>query len=332
MLKASHAIKPQRVTYGGQALIEGVMIRGVSNVSVAVRNPEGEIIVTTESIGWSWARRLRRLPLVRGVLVLAEMLTVGTRALLYSAQVAAGPQKAKTNGAKEPVFSSIAIGGTLAVSLALTIGLFFALPVFATQAVDSFLGDSTSTITSNIVEGLIRLAIFLIYIGGIGFMPEVRRVFAYHGAEHMAVHAQEHGDPMTLEAIRKYPTAHPRCGTAFILVVLVVAILVHIAWTPPVFWERMLSRIVLLPVIAGVSYEMIRWSGMHAENVLVKALIAPNLLLQGLTTRRPDDGQIEVAIKAVEAAVAADQRAPAPAGVAVTSLAEGGAPATGLKG
>lgn len=294
-----------RVTYGGQALVEGVMIRGISNVSVAVRKPDGNVLVTTEEIGWAWARRLRRVPLARGVLVLAEMLTIGTRALLYSAQVAAGQEEPKAPAAKkDSPLSSVAIGGTLLVSLLFTVGLFFALPVFLTRLVDPYLG---SNLLSNLVEGGVRLGLFLLYVGGIGFMPEIRRVFAYHGAEHMTVHAQEHGDPLTKEAIRRYPTAHPRCGTAFILVVLVVAIMIHVVWTPPVLWERMVSRIMLLPIIAGVSYEVIRWSGMHAGNPLVKAIIAPNLLLQSLTTRQPDDAQIEVAIKAVEAAVEADK-------------------------
>ena len=154
---------------------------------------------------------------------------------------------------------------------------------------------------------MIRLAIFVTYIGGIGLLPDIRRVYAYHGAEHMAVHAKEAGQPLTVESIRRYSTAHPRCGTAFILVVLVIAIGVHVLLGAPPLWERIASRIILLPIIAGVSYEIIRWSGFHASNPIVRAIIAPNLLLQAITTKPPEDDQIEVAIQALEGAVEQDR-------------------------
>ena len=155
---------------------------------------------------------------------------------------------------------------------------------------------------------------FVGYIALIGLMPDIRRVFAYHGAEHMTIHAREHGQPLDVPSIRQYGTAHPRCGTAFILVVMVVAIIVHVFWTPPGLVDRVLSRIVVLPLIAGLSYEIIRFSGFHADNFLVKAIIWPNLLLQALTTRQPDDDQIEVAISALNGAVEADRVAMEAAG------------------
>ena len=300
-------------TYGGQALIEGVMIRGQTNVSIAVRRPSGEILVETQPIGWRWARTIRRIPFVRGMIVLGEMLFVGTRALIFSANVATEEEGSdETEGPGPGGLSSLAVGGSVAVSLLLAIAIFFATPVFATRLLDSFLG--TSNLWSNVIEGTIRLLMFVGYITLIGLMPDIRRVFAYHGAEHMTIHAREHGQPLDVPSIRQFGTAHPRCGTAFILVVMVVAIIVHVFWTPPGLVDRVLSRIVVLPLIAGLSYEIIRFSGFHADNFLVKAIIWPNLLLQALTTRQPDDDQIEVAISALNGAVEADRVAMEAAG------------------
>ena len=300
-------------TYGGQALIEGVMIRGLTNVSIAVRRPSGEILVETQPIGWRWARTIRRIPFVRGMIVLSEMLVVGTRALIFSANVATEEEGSDETEGKGPGgLSSLAVGGSVAVSLLLAIAIFFATPVFATRLLDSFL--DTSNLWSNVIEGTIRLLMFVGYITLIGLMPDIRRVFAYHGAEHMTIHAREHGQPLDVPSIRQFGTAHPRCGTAFILVVMVVAIIVHVFWTPPGLVDRVLSRIVVLPLIAGLSYEIIRFSGFHADNFLVKAIIWPNLLLQALTTRQPDDDQIEVAISALNGAVEADRVAMEAAG------------------
>ncbi len=297
------------------------MIRGQTCVSMAVRRPSGEILVETQPIGWRWARTIRRIPFIRGVIVLSEMLVVGTRALIFSANVAseeenkeiptptpdALSQDGEANADKGPGgLSSWAVASSVAVSLLLAITIFFATPVFATRLLDSWL--DTTNIWSNVIEGVIRLLMFVGYIGLIGLMPDIRRVFAYHGAEHMTIHAREHGQPLDVGSIRQFGTAHPRCGTAFILVVLVVAIIVHVFWTPPGLVDRVISRVVVLPLIAGLSYEIIRFSGFHANNFLVKAIIWPNLLLQSLTTRQPDDDQIEVAIRALEGALEEDQR------------------------
>lgn len=297
------------------------MIRGQTCVSMAVRRPNGEILVETQPIGWRWARTIRRIPFVRGVIVLSEMLVVGTRALIFSANVASEEENKESpdpnpdslsedgeaNTDKGPGgLSSWAVASSVTVSLLLAIAIFFATPVFATRLLDSWL--DTTNIWSNVIEGAIRLLMFVGYIGLIGLMPDIRRVFAYHGAEHMTIHAREHGQPLDVGSIRQFDTAHPRCGTAFILVVLVVAIIVHVFWTPPGLVDRVISRVVVLPLIAGLSYEIIRFSGFHANNILVKAIIWPNLLLQSLTTRQPDDDQIEVAIKALEGALEEDQR------------------------
>ena len=285
-----------RPTYGGQAVIEGVMIRGQSNVSVAVRRPDGTISTMCKPLDSLFIGPARRIPLVRGVITLVETLMLGMRALTYSANVAAE--------AEGEEIGKGAIAGMLFVSLALAIGLFFLVPVFASRPLEGLLG---SDITSNVAEGLIRLGLFLGYILLIGQMKDIRRVFMYHGAEHMTVHVQERAEPLTVENVRKYSTAHPRCGTAFLLVVMVVAVLAFVVVPRDPFWWLILSRIIFIPVIAAVSYEVIRWSGRNAGNPLVRLIAGPSLALQSLTTRQPDDGQIEIAIKAMEIAVDADE-------------------------
>ena len=282
--------------YGGQAVIEGVMIRGRRFSSVAVRRPNGEIALHCEPLSSFYTGRLRRLPLIRGVVVLAETLILGMRALSYSANVALDQD------GKELSKRSLAL--MMVVSLTLGIGLFFLLPLFATRSLDPYIASS---IASNFIEGAMRLTIFVAYLFLIGMLPDIRRVFAYHGAEHMTIHAREEGDPLEVQFIRRYSTAHPRCGTAFLLVVMVVAILVFAFLGRPSLEWRILSRILLIPFIAAISYEIIRFSGAHAQNFLVKWTTAPSLALQALTTRQPDDSQIEIAIAAVKGAVAADE-------------------------
>ena len=232
---------------------------------------------------------------MRGVIAMAETLTLGMRALSYSANVAAEAE------GEEIGKGSMAV--MMLVSLSIAIGIFFLVPVLASDRLEGLLGSS---LLANIAEGIIRLALFLGYILLISRMNDIRRVFMYHGAEHMTVHAQERGDPLEVEHIRKYPTAHPRCGTAFLLVVMVVAIIAFIFVGREPFWWLIVSRVVLVPFIAAVSYEVIRFSGRHAGNPLVGLITAPSLALQSLTTRQPDDDQIEIAITAMEQAQAAD--------------------------
>ncbi|MBI2873003.1 MAG: DUF1385 domain-containing protein [Chloroflexi bacterium] len=275
------------------------MIRGQRFCSVAVRRPTGDIHSTTWPLSTIYTGALRRIPLVRGVIVLVETLVLGMKALTFSANAAVGEEDRQVG--------RWAIGATLVLALVLGVGIFFVAPLFVAQRLDPFIA---SDLASNFVEGLIRLAIFLAYVWAIGLMGEIKRVFAYHGAEHMTVHALEAGTPLDVEHVRPFHTAHPRCGTAFLLVVMVVAILVFALLGRPDVYLRVLSRIVLVPAIAGVSYEVIRFSGAHAGNVLVRAIMAPSLALQKLTTRRPDDGQIEVAIQAMQKAIAADQPEP----------------------
>ena len=282
-------------TYGGQAVIEGVMIRGQRNIAVAVRRPDGSIAVKHQPLTPIFTGPLRRIPLIRGVIAMAETLTLGMRALSYSANVAAE--------AEGEEISARSMAGMMAVSLTIAIGLFFLVPVLASDRLEGLLGSS---LMANVAEGVIRLGLFLGYILLIGRMNDIRRVFMYHGAEHMTVHAQERGDPLNIAHIRRYPTAHPRCGTAFLLVVMVVAIVAFIFVGREPFWWLIASRILLVPLIAAVSYEVIRFSGRHADNPLVALITAPSLALQSLTTRQPDDDQIEIAIAAMQQAQAAD--------------------------
>jgi uncharacterized protein YqhQ len=249
-----------------------------------------------------WAvNKWRRIPFIRGTLVLAESLTIGMRALTYSAQIAAGEEEDE-----EPI-SPLALGLTIALSLGLGVGLFFVLPLVITHTViDRF---TESSILSNLGEGVLRLLIFFAYLGLIGMMPSIKRVFAYHAAEHMSVHAHEAKLPLDNEHVRMFPAAHPRCGTAFLLTVMLVSIVVFALMGTPDLPIRILSRIVFIPVIAGISYEVIRFNAKHSGNVLVRMGTVPSLMLQRFTTRKPDDDQIEIAIAAMTAAIQGDKQA-----------------------
>ena len=288
--------------YGGQALIEGVMMRGRTTVAMSVRPPSGEITTMSEPLpaALSADRRLIRIPLLRGIFVLYETLVIGTRMLMRSAAIAAEGEDVE--------LSRGTIVMTMIVSLSFAIGLFFLLPLF----LSTFAEDATSSdFAANVVEGVIRLAIFVAYIAAIGMMPDIRRVFAYHGAEHKAISAYEHDRPLTPEEVDAFGTAHTRCGTTFILIVVVISIfffsLIPRAGVPlPLLF---LSRIVLVPVIAAVAYELVRFGARHYGNRLVRALYTPGLWLQALTTRPPDRSMLEVSIASLETVLAADREA-----------------------
>ena len=291
--------------YGGQAVIEGVMIRGRDYFSLAVRREDGSIEDLQERLNPLYNGHLRRWPLLRGVLALLETLILGIKCLQISADLAsASPGQRKSDGEGIPGWM---MASTLAISLIFGIGLFFLLPIGVVRLLEPVLG---SGLLSEAVEGALRLAILVAYISAIGMMRDIRRVYAYHGAEHMTVHAYEAGLPLSVDNVRRFGTPHPRCGTAFLLTVVLVSVAVFIAFAllESSWWWRIASRILLLPVIAAVSYEVIRFSGRHQAALIGKALAAPGLWLQRLTTRQPDDDQIEVAIRAMETAVAADSR------------------------
>ncbi len=281
------------------------MIRGREWFSLAVRRQDGSIEQHRERLNPLYNGRMRRWPLVRGVLALAETLVLGIKALQMSADLAASePGQGQSEGKGKGIPGWV-MASTLAFSLIFGIGLFFLLPIGVVRLLEPVLG---SGLISEVVEGAIRLAILVGYISAIGLMSDIRRVYAYHGAEHMTVHAHEAGLPLNVDNVRKFGTPHPRCGTAFLLTVVVVSVAVFIAFSllELSWWWRIASRILLLPVIAAASYEVIRFSGRHQSALIGKVLAAPGLWLQRLTTREPDDSQIEVAIQAMENAVAAD--------------------------
>lgn len=282
--------------YGGQAVIEGVMIRGRRFACVAARRPNGELTHRITPLSTMFTGKIRRFPLLRGVLILAETLTLGMKALAYSTNVQLEEEGQELGG--------WSLAFMLTVSLGLAIGLFFLLPLFASILFERVVD---SHILSNLVEGVVRLAVFLAYVWIVGFIPDIRRVFAYHGAEHMTVKAYEAGDPLEVQSVRKYSTAHPRCGTAFLLTVMVVAVIVFVWLGRPSLPWLVTSRLVLIPLIAALAYETIRFSASHQKNLLVRMITVPNLALQMLTTRQPQDDQIEVAIHAMETALAADR-------------------------
>lgn len=286
----------EKFYYGGQAVIEGVMMRGRQNMAVAVRRPDGEVSLLTEPLNPIYSGRLRQLPLVRGMVMLVETLVLGVKALLYSARVALGEDTEDTK------VSSAALWSSLAVGFGVAIALFLVIPLLLIRLVDPYV----TAVAANTVEGVIRLLIFLIYLKAITLLPDIRRVFAYHGAEHKAVNAYEAGAELDVETVRSFSTAHPRCGTAFLLIVLVIAVIAFAFLGRPPLWLRFLSRLALLPVIAAVSYEALRFTAAHTKNSLVRLVLAPGLALQSLTTRQPDDQQVEVALRALQTALEAD--------------------------
>jgi len=286
--------------YGGQAVIEGVMIRGKEGVAIAVRQPDGELNIVRQPLASIYKGRLREMPLIRGIIALVETLVLGTQSLLHSAQVAA----AEEVGEKIP---TALLWGTVAVSLALGVALFFMVPLFATRyLIDPYID---SNLLRNVFEGLIRIGIFIAYLKVISLIPDIKRVFAYHGAEHKVVNAYEAGVPLDVESVKKYSTAHARCGTAFLFIVLIVAIFVFALVGQPTLWIRILSRIALIPVIAAISYEIMKFGAGHINNKIVRVLLAPGLLLQTITTREPDDSQIEAAISALNEVIEIDKTA-----------------------
>jgi uncharacterized protein YqhQ len=276
--------------------MEGVMIRGRRLVAVAVRRPEGDITLRLESLGGLSTGLLRRIPFLRGIIVLWETLALGTRALLFSTNVALGEE--------EKEISRPVLWGTVMLALAFVIAIIFVGPVLAMGRLEEAIGNERLVA---LVEGLIRLGVLLAYLFLIGLLPDIRRVFAYHGAEHKTINALEDGAPLEVETVRGYSTAHPRCGTSFLLVVVVISVLLFVLVGTPPLWQRLLSRVALVPVIAAVSYEVIRLMGNLQGNRLMRAVFRPSLWLQSLTTREPDDGQVEVAIYALREVLAADE-------------------------
>ena len=297
--------------YGGQAVVEGVMMRGLRQMAVAVRAPSGEIVLWSDEVRSSrLARRVRTKPFVRGGVLLWDAMTLGMRALVFSAAVGMLPRADDGSTPPTPTPKSPTFGGSplwlgVAVSILFAITFFFVLPLAVVAALDPHIA---SAFVSNVVEGLIRLGLLVGYMHGIGFLPEIRRVYAYHGAEHKAMHAWEAGVPLDVPHVRRFPLEHPRCGTAFMLVVMLLSLAVFMAMGRPDLPLRLASRIVVVPLVAGVAYELLKFGARHAAHPGLRAIFSPLLKLQRLTTREPDDGMIEVAIAALLHVLAADGR------------------------
>ena len=283
---------PKKITdlaVGGQAVIEGVMMRDAAKTATAVRLPNGEIAVEMHPVTSIRDRYpVLNLPLIRGSVIMVESLVIGMRALSFSAQAA---------GEEDEQMTKKEIALTILFALVLASILFIVIPTGAAHLAAAYTNDP---IVFNLIEGGIRLAVFLLYIWGISWMGRIRRVFQYHGAEHKTIHCYEAGEALTVENVQKFPRLHPRCGTNFLLIVMVIAIVFHVFFGWPDLWLRILSRLAVLPVVAGVSYEIIRFAG-RSENRIVRILITPGLWLQYLTTRPPDDEMVEVAIESLKA-------------------------------
>ncbi len=277
-------------------------MRGKKRAAIAVRRPDGQIEVTDQPLSSIYQGRFREMLFIRGIIVLIETLVLGVQALFHSANVAAEEVEEK--------LSPWMLWGTMALGIVFAVAVFFVAPLLITNYLIYPYIDSAWL--GNLIEGLIRIGMFILYLWAIGFMSEIRAVFAYHGAEHKVVNAYEAGMPLELEHVRGYSTAHTRCGTSFLLVVLVLAIIVFtIIGRPPLYWG-IISRIILIPVIAAIGYELIRFSAGNVTNPVVRTLLAPGLALQSMTTREPSDNQIETALLAMKRVVAADNPEPPP--------------------
>ncbi|MAG36871.1 MAG: hypothetical protein CL878_11605 [Dehalococcoidia bacterium] len=330
---------PSIPNYGGQAVIEGVMMRSRRAMAVAVRHPAGHTVVHVEPLRSARHRsRWARLPLIRGMVLLWDTLVLGMRALAFSANVAAeedletdgdpsaetpeepqAPSEAFDTPQEEPAaMPQGVLWGTMIFAFAIGIGLFFVVPLLLVRTVDPLISWS---VASNLLEGLVRLALFLGYVTLIGLLADVRRVFAYHGAEHKTINAFEAGVPLERERVTEYGTLHPRCGTSFLLVVVVLSIAVFSLLGRPELPVRLASRVLLVPVIAGVSYELLRFTAARRHLAPIRAVMAPGLLLQRLTTREPDASQVEVAIEALRRLLTyeADHPTAAPASPAASA-------------
>jgi uncharacterized protein YqhQ len=272
--------------YGGQALIEGVLMRGKNYLVASFRNPEGEIVTEKEELQGIYKSGLAKIPFFRGLVILWDSLVLGMKYITLSANIQAEDEDEKIEG------TSLVL--TMLISVALAVGLFFILPTVIAELLSKWL-QATHFATS-VIEGIVRLALLVGYIWVIGRAEDIARVFAYHGAEHKTINAFEDGVEINVENVMKYPLAHPRCGTAFLLTLVILSILVFSLLGPMVLWLKLVSRVLLIPVLAMLSYELIRWMGDHLENKLVKIMVAPNLGLQKLTTREPDEQMVEVAI------------------------------------
>lgn len=284
--------------YGGQALIEGVLMRGRWAAAWAVRRPDGSIYIHTEPLQGLYRQRWMQLPLLRGLLSLADALWLGTRALVDAANQQATRPEERLEGR--------ALYGSLALSFTLALVVFLWLPM--ALAFGAARGVQAPLWIAHLLEGLLRLGLLVGYLAFLGRLPEVQRLFGYHAAEHQTIHAFEHGAPLTPEAVARFPAPHPRCGTAFLFMVVLVAVVLFPLWDPGTWWGRLLFRLAAIPLLASLAYELLRWLWKHQHRTWARWLLAPHLALQRLTTRPPQPDMIEVALAAFRALLEAEAR------------------------
>lgn len=283
--------------YGGQAVIEGVMMRGRKSLAIAVRKASGEIVLREDRLTPVSERfPFLRWPILRGVVALVEAMVIGLKALSYSASQFAEEEEEEL-GAKE-------IALTMAFSLLLTVAIFVVLPAFIIRYIERFVA---ANLLLNAIEGALKMSFFILYVAAISLMSDIRRVFQYHGAEHKAINCYEAGDALTVENVRAHSLIHRRCGTSFIIFVLLISIFIFSFFGRPPFIQRVLLHLALLPVVAGVSYEIIRLAGRNDAPWLIRLISLPGMWTQRLTTREPDDAQIEVAIRSLDAVLKGDK-------------------------
>lgn len=291
-------------------------MRGSKSLSVAVRNPKDEIIIHTEPLDPRiYGGRMAKIPFVRGLTLLWDALGLGIKSLMFSAEVALEEEKEEGAG---NVFEGPVQWVTILLSLSFSVALFFVLPAYVGGQIEKLLGLDRAHLVSNIIEGLLRLLLLIGYIWVIGRLPDIKRLYGYHGAEHKTINAYEAGAELTPESVAKHSLQHPRCGTAFLLTVVVISILFFSLLPPMSIPVRVLSRIVFLPVVAGIAYEVIRFTARHQDKAIIRAITKPNLALQRLTTREPDDGMLAVAIAAFKEVLATEVELPVEQPVAIT--------------
>jgi len=296
-------IKPKAV--GGQAVIEGVMMKGAEDIAIAVRKPDGEIVVKKEKLK-SNRKKISKIPIIRGIFTFVDSLVLGVNALLYSSEFVDVEEEEKKKPSKLDEFlEKNIIWISVVISVVFSVVLFILLPTVLVGVLKAYTGN---TLILNGIEGIVRIAIFLGYILAISGMKDIRRVFEYHGAEHKSIFCYEHGEELTVENVKKYGRLHPRCGTSFLFIVMIVSILLFSLFSWSGVLMRLLIRILLIPIVAGISYEIIKWAG-KSESKLSCIVSAPGMWLQKLTTREPDDKQIEVAVEALKNVLVPDPEA-----------------------
>jgi uncharacterized protein YqhQ len=294
-------MRDKLTSYGGQAVIEGVMMRGAEGVAIAMRAPDSNIVIHTEPLSSIYKSKIIRIPFLRGLIALWDAIGLGTRALTISANI-------QTEEEEELEGPGLYI--SLGVSLTVAVVIFFLSPALVGYVIEKLIDSNAAAWIGNLVEGLVRLLLLVGYIWLIGRIPDIRRVFAYHGAEHKTINAYESGAELTPPSVANYSVEHPRCGTAFLLTLVVFSIILFSLLGPLPLGLRLASRILLIPVLAGVAYEYIRWTSRHMDSKFVQAIVKPNLALQHLTTREPDLEMLEVSIAAFNAMISQEEPEP----------------------